>query len=196
MTRLATNVAADPYPQAMPSLTEPNPEEAALLRKARWGDHDAFALLYQAHARAIHALAYRLTGNAAAAEDITQDTFLKMLGFLSGLRTDAPLRPWLKRVAANAAIDRLRREQRFVSEADDDAWPDDSASPAENMELLGMLRRLPPLTRTVVWLHEMEGWSHLELAERFGRSPSWSKSIVSRALARLRDDLETGVEDD
>ena len=196
MTMSATNVAAHPYPQAMPSLPEPNPEEAALLRKARWGDHDAFARLYQAHARAIHALAYRLTGNAATAEDITQDTFLKMLGFLSGLRADAPLRPWLKRVAANAAIDRLLREQRFFAEADDDAWPDDGASPAENVELLGMLRRLPPLARTVVWLHEMEGWSHPELAERFGRSPSWSKSIVSRALARLRDDLETGVEDD
>lgn len=188
----ATHATPRPYPHAMHSIPEPDPNEAALVRKARWGDHDAFAELYHAHAKAIHALAYRLTGNAAAAEDITQDTFLKMLGFLSGLRSDAPLRPWLKRVAANAAIDRLRREQRFLAEADEDAWPDDSAGPAENLEILGMLQRLPPLARTVVWLHEMEGWSHPELAERFGRSPSWSKSIVSRALARLRHDLETG----
>lgn len=180
----------------MPAAPEANPEEAALVRKARWGDHDAFAQLYRSHAKAIHALAYRLTGNAAAAEDITQDTFLKMLGFLSGLRDDAPLRPWLKRVAANAAIDRLRREQRFVAEADQDTWPDNSSDPAENMEILGMLQRLPPLVRTVVWLHEMEGWSHPELGERFGRSQSWSKSIVSRALAKLRDDLETGVGND
>lgn len=180
----------------MHSAPEANPEEAALVRKARWGDEDAFAQLYRMHAKAIHALAYRLTGNAAAAEDITQDTFLKMLGFLSGLRGDAPLRPWLKRVAANAAIDRLRREQRFVAETDHDAWPDDSTDPTENMEILGMLQRLPPLARTVVWLHEMEGWSHPELGERFGRSPSWSKSIVSRALTRLRDDLEIGITDD
>lgn len=177
----------------MHSIPFPDQEEAALLRKARWGDHDAFATLYQAHAKAIHALAYRLTGNAAAAEDITQDTFLKMLGFLSGLRSDAPLRPWLKRVAANAAIDRLRREQRLVPQQDDEAWPDDHADPTENLELLGMMRRLPPLARTVVWLHEMEGWSHMELAERFKRSPSWSKSIVARALARLRDELESGA---
>ena len=180
----------------MHSTPEANPEEAALVRRARWGDHDAFEQLYRSHAKAIHALAYRLTGNAAAAEDITQETFLKMLGFLSGLREDAPLRPWLKRVAANAAIDRLRREQRFVAETDHDAWPDDSTDPTENVEVLGMLQRLPPLARTVVWLHEMEGWSHPELAERFGRSPSWSKSIVSRALAKLRDDLETGIGDD
>lgn len=177
----------------MHPATDRNPEEAELLRKARRGDHDAFAALYDGHAKAIHALAYRLTGNAAAAEDITQDTFLKMLGFLSGLRSDAPLRPWLKRVAANAAIDRLRREQRFVAWQDDEAWPDDHAGPGENLELLGLLQRLPPLARTVVWLHEMEGWSHPELAARFGRSPSWSKSIVARALARLRDDLEPGA---
>jgi RNA polymerase sigma factor (sigma-70 family) len=180
----------------MHSTPEANPEEAALVRRARWGDHDAFEQLYRSHAKAIHALAYRLTGNAAAAEDITQETFLKMLGFLSGLRDDAPLRPWLKRVAANAAIDRLRREQRFVAETDHDAWPDDSTDPTENVEVLGMLQRLPPLARTVVWLHEMEGWSHPELGERFGRSQSWSKSIVSRALAKLRDDLETGIGDD
>ena len=180
----------------MPSAPESNSEEAALVRKARWGDHDAFAQLYRMHAKAIHALAYRLTGNAAAAEDITQDTFLKMLGFLSGLRGDAPLRPWLKRVAANAAIDRLRRERRFVDEADPDAWPDDSTEPTQDMEILGVLQRLPPLARTIVWLHEIEGWSHPELGERFGHSASWSKSIVSRALAKLRDDLETGNSDD
>lgn len=180
----------------MSAAPEANPEEAALVRKARGGDHTAFAQLYQAHAKAVHALAFRLTGNAAAAEDITQDTFLKMLGFLSGLRSDVPLRPWLKKVAANAAIDRLRRERRFRPQQDDDAWPDDSADAADNLELLGMMRRLPPLVRTVVWLHEMEGWSHPELAKRFGRSQSWSKSIVARALTKLRDDLETGVGND
>ncbi|RYZ73384.1 MAG: RNA polymerase sigma factor [Lysobacteraceae bacterium] len=180
----------------MPDMPEANPEEAALVRRARWGDQAAFATLYRAHAKAIHALAYRLTGNAAAAEDITQDTFLKMLGFLSGLRSDAPLRPWLKRVAANAAIDRLRRERRFVAEADEQAWPDDGPGPAEEVEMLGLLQRLPPLARTVVWLHEMEGWSHPELGARFGRSQSWSKSIVSRALAQLRQDLKTGNRDE
>jgi len=179
----------------MHSAPQTNPGEAALVRKARWGDHDAFAQLYQMHAKAIHALAYRLTGNAAAAEDITQETFLKMLGFLSGLRGDAPLRPWLKRVAANAAIDRLRREQRFVAETNHEEWPDDSTDPNESMEVLGMLQRLPPLARTVVWLHEMEGWTHPELGERFGHSASWSKSIVSRALMRLRDDLQSGESD-
>ncbi|GAB3506940.1 RNA polymerase sigma factor [Pseudoxanthomonas daejeonensis] len=166
------------------------------LRRARRGDEAAFESIYREHARAIHALALRLTGSPAAAEDITQDTFLRMFGFLSGLREDTPLRPWLKRVAANLAIDRLRRERRY---SDDDALLqalDGNAAPATVAEASGLLRRLPPLARTLVWLHEMEGWSHEELARRFGRSPSWSKSILSRSLARLREHLEPAEDDD
>lgn len=165
-------------------------DETALLRRARRGDEAAFEALYRRHARAVHALAIRLTGDAAAAEDIVQDTFLRMFGFLSGLREDTPLRPWLKRVAANLAIDRLRRKREL---ADDDAVLralDETPAPATLAEAEGLLRRLPPLARTLVWLHEMEGWSHEDLARRFGRSPSWSKSILSRSLARLRGHLE------
>ncbi|PPJ43428.1 MULTISPECIES: RNA polymerase sigma factor [unclassified Pseudoxanthomonas] len=165
--------------------------EAQLLRQARRGDQAAFESLYHDHARAVHALALRLTGNAAESEDIVQETFLRMFGFLSGLREDTPLRPWLKRVAANLAIDRLRRQHPAGKEADLAALVDEtqlSASDAADAEAL--LRRLPPLARTVVWLHEMEGWSHEDLARRFGRTASWSKSLLSRSLARLREGLE------
>lgn len=165
--------------------------EAHLLRQARRGDQAAFESLYHDHARAVHALALRLTGNAAEAEDIAQETFLRMFGFLSGLREDTPLRPWLKRVAANLAIDRLRRHHRADTETDLATLADKThVSPADAVDADALLRRLPPLARTVVWLHEMEGWSHEDLARRFGRTPSWSKSLLSRSLARLREDLE------
>ena len=170
--------------------------EAARLRRARRGDEAAFESIYRDHARAVHALALRLTGDPAAAEDITQDTFLRMFGFLSGLRDDAPLRPWLKRVAANLAIGRLRREHRHAGDEALPAGGDEIAAPPIVAEASGMLRRLAPLARTLVWLHEMEGWSHEELARRFGRSPSWSKSILSRSLARLRGHLDPGASDD
>lgn len=170
-----------------------NEQEHALLRKARWGDQDAFARLYRAHAMAIHTLALRLTGDRATAEDITQDTFLRMARFLNGLRDDVPLRPWLKRVAANHAIDLLRKDRRLAQEADFESIEDtDSRAPEHATEFDGLLRRLSPLARTLVWLHEMEGWSHPQLGARFGRSPSWSKSIVARALAHLKRELEEG----
>ena len=164
--------------------------EARLVRRARWGGQDAFAQLYAMHARAVYSLALRLTGNAATAEDITQETFLKMLGFLGGFRENAPLRPWLKRVTANLAIDRLRRERVERSEPLDESWREAGDDDGARTEVAELLQRLPPLARTLVWLHEMEGWSHAELGRRFGHSESWSKSIVSRALSRLRTQLQ------
>ncbi|MFZ7094933.1 RNA polymerase sigma factor [Luteimonas dalianensis] len=170
-------------------------EEARLVRRARWGSREAFETLYSRHAGAIHALALRLTGNPATAEDVTQETFLQLLRFMDAMAPDRPLRPWLKRVAANAAIDRLRRERRMV-EFDDAIAADSAAEEAGQPDdgSLGLLQRFPPEVRTVVWLRVVEGWTHRELAGRFGHSESWSKSLVSRALARMREMIE--VEDD
>jgi RNA polymerase sigma factor (sigma-70 family) len=178
---------------------EPNQDAATpqsdLLKRARRGDPAAFELLYREHAPHVYTLAVRLTGDRSAAEDIVQDTFLRMFGFLSGLRADTPLRPWLKRVAANLAIDRLRRESRYGDDAR--LWTMESPGSAQSdaVEAEALLRRLPPVARTLLWLHDIEGWSHTELARRFGRSESWSKSILSRALARLRNDVEPGADD-
>ncbi|HEY9540387.1 MAG TPA: RNA polymerase sigma factor [Luteimonas sp.] len=173
----------------MPDINDRD-DETQLVRRARRGQEAAFAEIYRRHARAIHSLALRLTGNHATAEDITQECFLKMLQFLGGLRPGTPLRPWLKRVAANAAIDRIRRDKRLVALDDDDAQPADGPEPALHAESVGLLRRLTPVERTVIWLHAMEGWSHPELGRRFDRSESWSKSIVSRGLSRLRLELD------
>jgi RNA polymerase sigma-70 factor (ECF subfamily) len=164
--------------------------ERTLLRRARLGNRQAFEELYARHAPAVHALAYRLTGDRTAAEDIAQDTFLRMLKFLGGLRSDQPLRPWLKRVAANAAIDHLRRNRRLQLADMEAEWPDPSASTETGAEIHGLLRRLPPPVRTVVWLHLMEGWSHRELADKFGHSESWSKSLLSRALQALQSETK------
>ena len=167
----------------------PDTDEAELLRAARRGDPEAFARLYQLHAKAIHSLVLRLSGSIETAEDITQDTFLKAMRFLPGLRAELPLRPWLKRTASNALIDQFRRQWRALPLPEDDVMADPASLPEPEAEITGLLRRLPPLARTLVWLHLMEGWSHKELAARFGHSESWSKSVLSRALAQLRADL-------
>lgn len=169
-------------------------EEARLVRRARWGSREAFETLYSRHAGAIHALAVRLTGNAATAEDVTQETFLQLLRFMDTIAPDRPLRPWLKRVAANAAIDRMRRERRMVEFDDAIAAGAGADDAGQDGGSLGLLQRFPPEVRTVVWLRVVEGWTHRELAGRFGHSESWSKSLVSRALARMREMIE--VEDD
>src|SRR3546814_3626168 len=80
------------YQDAMPDINDRD-DETQLVRRARRGQEAAFAEIYRRHARAIHSLALRLTGNHATAEDITQECFLKMLQFLGGLRPGTPLRP-------------------------------------------------------------------------------------------------------
>ncbi|MFC4729157.1 RNA polymerase sigma factor [Coralloluteibacterium thermophilus] len=171
-------------------------DEADLLRRARRGDGEAFAALYRAHADAVYGLALRLTAQPAAAEDVTQETFLKAFQAMPRFREGAPMRPWLKRMAANAAIDRLRAERRLRPLDDAGADPGEAAgTPADLAEALGLLSRLSPEARALVWLQQMEGWTHSELAERFGRSESWSKSLLSRALQKLRSDLD-GNDDD
>lgn len=165
-------------------------QESSLVRRARWGQRDALAQLYAMHAGPVHATALRLTGDSGAAQDITHDTFVRLLRFFGGFRDGAPLRPWLKRVATHLAIDHLRRQRAHLVDSLDDDRLDAGAMPSEHAESLGLLRRLAPLARTLVWLHEIEGWSHAELGRRFGRTESWSKSIVSRALSRLRTELE------
>src|SRR5690606_20421059 len=122
-----------PMPMDSPIALE---DETTLVRKARRGDPSAFAVLYRRHATAVHTLAWRLTGDAATAEDITQDTFLRMLQFMNGLRDGEPLRPWLKRVAANAAIDHLRRSGRLVLDDTVEARADGDPSAAIDAETL------------------------------------------------------------
>ena len=161
-------------------------DEAVLLRQARRGDQDAFARLYGLHARSVHALAWRLTADRTLAEDIVQDTFLRMLGHLRGLQPGRPVRPWLRQVAARLAIDRLRRRWRERPEEAAAEPASQDVAPDAWGEALGLLKQLSPQARALVWLHQVEGWTHDELGRRFGRSGSWSKSIVSRALAQLR----------
>jgi RNA polymerase sigma-70 factor (ECF subfamily) len=156
------------------------------LARARQGDHAAFASLYLRHASAVYTLCVRLVRDHHHAEDLTQETFLKALGAASEFRAGAPLAPWLKRIAANLSIDwrRTRRIDPPGESLDDDGASD--TTPGTSIDLAALLKRLPMHVRTVLWLALVEGWTHRELAERFGRSESWSKTVLARATARLQ----------
>lgn len=168
--------------------------DAQNLRRARRGDQAAFARLYQDHAQAIHSLAWRLTSDRQAAEDIVQETFLRLLRWFGGADPDRPLRPWLRQVASNLAIDRLRRGAWESSDVEISLIAAQDTGPDAYSEACGLLRHLPPLARALVWLNQVEGWSHRELGKRFGRSESWSKSAVARALIRLREVTDSAMD--
>jgi RNA polymerase sigma-70 factor (ECF subfamily) len=173
------------------------PEE--LISQARAGNEAAQAGIYRALAPALFSLVRRLVGNRAVAEDLFQDTMLAMFQRLGDFRGEAPLGAWVRQIAVTRCLMYLRspwHRARLQWDADD---PDASlhsttphVTPAAFLERLDVERALAALTpagRAVVWLFEVEGYSHEEIARLFGRSVSFSKSQLARALARLRQGL-------
>lgn len=160
------------------------------LERARRGDTAAHAAIYERYGTACYNLALRVLGEPAAAEDVVQEVFLKMMSTLRSFRGEAPFGAWLKRMTANATIDALRQHRRFGDE-DPEAWFDAHASSAHEAEgrvdAWSLLMALPARARASVVMHEVEGYTHRELAELFGQSESYSKSILARALKRLND---------
>lgn len=166
------------------------PLDALSVQRLRLGERAALGQAYDLYGRSMFTLALRITGRPSAAEDVVQDTWLKALQALDGHRGDAPFGAWLRRLTVNTALDRLRAEHRWLAlDSIDEPAAADSAHGEHAQEALGLLRRLSPAARTVVVLHTLEGYSHAELGALFGRSESWSKSLLSRALARLQAEL-------
>jgi RNA polymerase sigma-70 factor (ECF subfamily) len=174
--------------------------ERLTLERARRGEMAAFAAIYERFSGACYTLALRVLGEPSAAEDIVQEVFLKMFATVRGFRGDAPFGAWLKRLTANATIDVLRSRQRFRDEDVDalfESMPTAASDAEDGVDAWSLLQRLPSRARAVVVLHEVEGYTHKELADLFGQSESYSKSILARALKRLGDDagIETGERD-
>ncbi len=159
-----------------------------VLARAQRGDMPAFAEIYQRFGNACFQLASRILGQRQQAEDVVQEVFLKMMDTIGSYRGDAPFGAWLKRMTANACIDQLRR-QRHLSDAYADGLLARTAGAGSDasgsIDVGSLLARLSPRARAIVTLHEIEGYTHTELATMFGQSESYSKSILARALKRL-----------
>jgi RNA polymerase sigma-70 factor (ECF subfamily) len=162
--------------------------DARTLARARHGDMAAFADIYEHYGRACYNLALRILGERSAAEDVVQEVFLKVMDAVKGYRGDAPFGAWLKRLTTNATIDALRSARQLSHGGDEgvlDTIESATAAPDAGTEAWSLLMRLPPRARAVLVLHEIEGYTHAELAGMFGRTESYSKSILARALQRL-----------
>lgn len=171
--------------------------DANVLARAQRGDMSAFAEIYRRYGNACFQLAVRIHGQRSQAEDMVQEIFLKMMQRIRSYRGDAPFGAWLKRLGVNACIDALRR-QRHSGDVDLDSMllraTDSAPEPADQVDAWSLLGRLPPRARAIVVLHELEGYTHAELATMFKQSESYSKSILARALKRLNALSQPGAE--
>ena len=168
---------------------------ASLLARARAGDRAAFEQLYRWFERPVFTLALRMCGSRVDADEVLQETMLKLWSGIGGFRGDggSPFWGWLRQVAVNEALMRLRRERRLTPELDGvdaDGMAEDQAPPppaaADAVLLQRALGELPAATRSVLWLYHGEGYTHEEIAAAMQRSVSFSKSQLARGTRRLR----------
>jgi RNA polymerase sigma factor (sigma-70 family) len=176
-----------------------------VLADARGGSECAQAAIYAAVAPATFGLVRRLAGSHALAEDLFQDTMMAVFQNLESFRGEAPLGAWVRQVAVSKCLMYLRSpwhrtRMRLSFDADPDGQWVESLLPAtpgpkaESVDLERALASLAPTARAVVWLFEVEGYSHEEIAQSFGRSVSFSKSQLARAHVKLRQWFELPVD--
>ena len=172
----------------------------SLLARARRGEAVAFEQLYRWFERPVFTLALRLTGQREEAQDVLQDTMLKLFDRLSDFRGDAPFWGWLRQIAVNEALMRLRRRGRAaiedsIEEAELPASELMLPPRAADAAVLGQaMAKLPDTTRSVLWLYHGEGYTHEEIGTAMGKSVSFSKSQLARGTRRLRQLLQLDIE--
>ncbi len=166
-------------------------------------EHEQFEALLQPHLQQLYKLAYRFTGQRADAEDLVQDVVVKLYPRLQEMQKIEKLSPWLARVLYRHFVDRVRSKQRsplhLVSEDESelDQHQDETPDPASNAEtsllqtrLQSALNQLNEDQRTLVILHDVEGYTLNEIHIMHDVSIGTLKSRLNRARARLRELLK------
>jgi len=185
-----------------------------LVARAKSGDLEALEALYRAFETPVYNLALRVLRRPEDAEDVLQETFLQVVRSIKQYRGEGHLWGWIRQIATSKALmrirhDRVRETEEFHEESGAGAGAgageaagvgvmagsggmSPGAVPAQ-IDLERAFEQLSETSRAVVWLHDVEGYTHEEIAERMGKTVSFSKSQLARAHVRLRRMLDEGV---
>jgi len=174
--------------------------DQAIIKRAARGDARAHEIIYRAFATPVYSICLRFTRIPANAEDLVQETFIEIMRSIANFRGEAALGSWIRRIAVTKSLMFLRSawtaRSQTLAEGFDDMTAGDNLShgisrhPDDAMDLDAALANLPDVSRTVVWLHDVEGFTHKEIASFMGKTESFSKSQLSRAYQRLKPMLD------
>ena len=170
--------------------------DPAIVKRAARGDARAHEIIYRSFATPVYSICLRFTKVPAHAEDLVQETFIEVMRSIAGFRGEAALGSWIRRIAVTKALMFLRSVWTKRGQSLTDDWHDStegqavshgiSSHPDDAIDLDSALANLPDVARAVVWLHDVEGFTHKEIAGLMGKSESFSKSQLSRAYQKLR----------
>jgi RNA polymerase sigma-70 factor (ECF subfamily) len=183
-------------------LDQPAAEErdGALVQCARDGDRDAFEALYRAHAARVYALALRLTADVGKARELTQDVFVRAWKALPDFRGDAEIATWLHRITVNSMLQQRRGDRRrearvaLADDRDEDARALEQGSTSARdvgtaIDLERAIASLPPGVRRAFVLHDVQGFTHVEIADMTGLAEGTLRAQLYRARQLLIEAL-------
>ena len=170
--------------------------DPGVLARARKGDMKAHEIIFRTFSPPVYSLMARMTGSTVTADDLLQETFIEVMRSIGRFRGDASLATWIRKIAVSKCLMHLRSAWRNRATLFRDLGEDhapyepavgcDSPLTQVQMDLERALARLSDTSRVVVILHDIEGYTHREIADLMGKSVSFSKSQLARAHKRLR----------
>lgn len=174
--------------------------QTALVRRVLAGDPQAERELYDLHVDRVYRLAYRLVGDDDQAAEYTQETFMRVFQRLDTFRGEAALSTWITSIAYSVVFNGMRKRKRMALrevELDDAMSLGTTPTPEPDLRasLANAIDRLPVGYRAVFVMHDVEGYTHQEIASVLGIQEGTSKAQLSRARARLRSSLAAFVGD-
>ncbi len=175
-----------------------NTDESLLVKRCLGGDRTAQKALYQKYARAMYTTIVRMVADKEDAEDLLQETFVKVFTKLHTFKGESTLGAWIKRIAVNAGLNFIRsKKQLYFATLEDNLTP---TVPPVNMEsnddtdlkkIHEAIKALPEGSRVVFTLFLLEGYQHKEIARILNISESTSKSQYQRARKLLQEKLNS-----
>lgn len=181
----------------------PVTDDIELIRLARRDNAVAWETLVRQHEEAVFRLAYLILGDAAEAEDVAQETFVRAWRHLNRFDTERPLKPWLLSISANLSRNRRRSlgrywaalQRTFQAGLVDTQLTAEQTDATDARRLREAVQRLRPPAQDVVYLRYFLGLSETEAAGALNIPAGTAKSRLSRALAQLRRIIETDYPD-
>jgi RNA polymerase sigma-70 factor (ECF subfamily) len=161
------------------------------IQRAIEGDERALRALWSQHAPHIDAVVRRLAGDPDLAEDIAQEVWIQIFRALPSYRGESQFGTWAHRIAVNRTLNALRRTRRLAKIETDMEEDTISVEPVGDRSMLratidAAAARLSPGARTVFLMHDVEGYTHEEIAKELDITPGGSKSQLFKARAKLR----------
>lgn len=170
-------------------------DDSNLIERVRAGDTRAERELYDAHVDRVYRLAFRMVGDDDLAREFTQETFIRAFERLDTFRGDSALSTWLYAIGNSVVLNGLRKVKRFrlretdLEEAGNVPGHMRASDPDLKYKLERAIDGLPEKYRMVFVMHDVEGYTHEEIASAMGSETGTSKARLFRARAKLREAL-------